>query len=70
MGTEKEVIQKCFSWNITSRKEKTYEIFSFSLQDVLTIDTILNCFQKAGISTKSQETTMGKADNPFKELQD
>ena len=39
-----------------------------SAWDALSTQTIVNCFQKSGISTESQETT--EDDDPFRELQD
>ena len=38
--------------------------------DALPTQTIDNCFQKPGISTESQETTIVEDDDPFQELQD
>ena len=38
--------------------------------DVLLTQTIVNCFQKSGISTESQETAIAEDDNLFRELQD
>ena len=36
----------------------------------LLTQTIVNCFQKSGISTKSQVTAIAEDDDPFWELQD
>ena len=38
--------------------------------DALPTKTIDNCFQKSGISTKSQETTIAEDDDLFQALQD
>ena len=38
--------------------------------DALLTQTIVNCFQKSGISTESQETATAEGDDPFWELQD
>ena len=38
--------------------------------DALLTQTIVNCFQKSGISTESQVTARAEDDNPFWELQD
>ena len=38
--------------------------------DALSTQTTVNCFQKSGISTESQETAIAEDDNPFQELQD
>ena len=41
-----------------------------SAWDVLSTQTIANCFRKSGISTESQEIAIAEDDNPFRELQD
>ena len=41
-----------------------------SVWDALLTQTIVNCFQKSGISTESQETAIAEVDDPFRELQD
>ena len=41
-----------------------------SAWDALSVQMIMNSFQKSGISTKSQETAIAEDDNPFRELQD
>ena len=41
-----------------------------SAWDVLSTQTIVNCFRKSGISSESQETAIAKDDDPFRELQD
>ena len=41
-----------------------------SAWDALLMQTIVNCFQKSGISTESQETAIAEDDDPFWELQD
>ena len=41
-----------------------------SAWDALLMQTIVNCFQKSGISTESQETAIAEDDDPFRELQD
>ena len=38
--------------------------------EALSMQTIMNCFRKSGISTESQETVVAEDDNPFRELQD
>ena len=40
-----------------------------SAWDVLSAQTIVNCFRKSGISTESQETAIAEDDDPFRELQ-
>ena len=37
---------------------------------MLTPETIVNCFRKAGISSESQEAAIAEDDDPFKMLQD
>ena len=41
-----------------------------SAWDAVSTQTIVNCFRKSGISTKSQETTIVEDDDPFRELLD
>ena len=41
-----------------------------SAWDALSMQTIVNCFWKSGLSTKSQETAITEDGNPFPELQD
>ena len=41
-----------------------------SAWDALSTQTMVNCFRKSGISTKSQETATVEDDDPFRELQD
>ena len=41
-----------------------------SAWDALSTQTIVNCFRKPRISTKSQETTIVEDDDPIRELQD
>ena len=41
-----------------------------SAWNALTTETIVNCFHKAGISVKEQDTAIAKEDDPFKDLQD
>ena len=41
-----------------------------SAWDALSTQTIVNCFQKTGISTESQETAIAEDDDSFRELQD
>ena len=41
-----------------------------SAWDALSTQTIVNCFQKSGISIESQETAIAEGDDPFRELQD
>ena len=41
-----------------------------SAWDVLSTQTIANCFRKSGISTESQEIAIAEDDNPFRVLQD
>ena len=41
-----------------------------SAWDALLTQTIVNCFQKSGIFTESQEATIAEDDDPFRELQD
>ena len=41
-----------------------------SASDALSTETIVNCFQKSGIFTESQETAIVEDDDPFLELQD
>ena len=41
-----------------------------SAWDALSMQTIVNCFWKSGLSTESQETAITEDGNPFPELQD
>ena len=41
-----------------------------SAWDLLSTQTIVNCFRKSGISTENQETAIAEDDDPFRELQD
>ena len=71
---------KNVDWKIIQSVEKKKTLPKISLLqgiqmlvsawDALSTQTIVNCFRKSGISTKSQETTIVEDDNPFRELQD
>ena len=41
-----------------------------SAWDTVSIETIVNCFRKAGISPANQEAAIAEEDDPFKDLQD
>ena len=45
------------------------QMFDLAWEKVTT-KTVLNCFEKAGISKEKQSEAVLDADNPFKDLQD
>ena len=71
---------KNVDWKIIQSVEKKKTLPKISLLqgiqmlvsawDALSTQTIVNCFRKSGISTKSQETTIVEDDDPFRELLD
>ena len=72
--------RKNVDWKIIQSVEKKKTLPKISLLqgmqmlvsawDALSTRTIVNCFRKPRISTKSQETTIVEDDDPIRELQD